>query len=144
MITCYPNFYKIGETFLISFLTLAKSGLRRFKEISLDMSRDNCFHGQKYNKWIDGPNYFKENLKQQSMHHTQGPASPRMIGPLQQCQDLKPPSYSNNWAHETNRQIFKCSYNQLEYFLHLLIIIWGNRCCYPCNLSDARCNWKVH
>ena len=63
MITCSPNFYKIVESFWISFLTLAKSGLRKIKEISLYLSRDNCFRGRKYNKWIDGPNYFKENLK---------------------------------------------------------------------------------
>ena len=63
-----------------------------------------------------------------------------MVGPLQQCQELKPPSYGNNWANETNKQIFKCCYNQLNFFLHLLIIIWGIRCCYPCNLNNARCN----
>ena len=70
------------------------------------------------------------------MHHTQGPTSPSMTGPLQQCQELKPPLYGNNWAHETNRQIFKCCYNQLKFFLHLLIIIWGIQCCYPRNLSN--------
>ena len=70
------------------------------------------------------------------MHHTQAPTSPSMIGPLQQCQELKPPSYGNNWANDTNRQIFKCCYNQLKFFLHLFIIIWGIRCCYPLNVDQ--------
>ena len=145
MITFSPNLYKIGETFWISFFPLAKSGLRRIKEISLYFSKDNCFHGWKYNKWIDGPTYFKENLKHLNnqcitlkvQHHQAWPDL---------CYNVK------NWnllrivtiGHMRHRQIFKCCHNQLKYFLHLLIIIWGIQCCYPHNLSNARCNWKVH
>lgn len=29
-------------------------------------------------------------------------------------------------------------------YLHLIIIVRGIRSCYPCNLSNARCNWNLH
>ena len=99
VIICSPNFHVIGETFWFFFLTLAKSELRRSKEMSSLSSMTRfiivSMAESTAGGWWDLIIFKKLWKSQQPMHHTQDPASPSITRPLQWYQELKPPCYKS-------------------------------------------------